>query len=65
MPLAQAKGYVKKPKAGGAARPLYLEQTRQPPRKRARTLEPEDVSLPTSAPPASGSLFQQKKIDYQ
>jgi hypothetical protein len=57
MALAQAKAYVKKPKAGGAVRPLYLEQTRQPPKKRARTVEPEDDGLPVFVPPSSGTLF--------
>jgi hypothetical protein len=39
LSLAQAKAYVKKPKAGGAARPLYLEPEQGQPRKRSRMEE--------------------------
>jgi hypothetical protein len=38
MALANAKKYVNKPKAGGAARPLFQEK-RPVSRKRARTVE--------------------------
>jgi hypothetical protein len=57
MLLAQAKSYIKKPKAGGAARPLYLEQPRQNPRKRARTQEPDDDEPGMSLPPPLGNLI--------
>jgi hypothetical protein len=57
MLLGQAKAYIKKPKAGGAMRPLYLEQPRHNPRKRARTMEPEDEEQARSLPPPSGTTY--------
>jgi hypothetical protein len=39
--LAQAKNYVKKPKAGSAMRPLYQEPTERP-KKRARAAAAEE-----------------------
>jgi hypothetical protein len=58
LSLSQAKAYAKKPKAGGAARPLYLEQELGQPRKRARTEErqqEEGQSVPGPSNSSAGT----------
>jgi hypothetical protein len=57
LTLGQAKAHVKKPRAGGAAKPLYLDADKQPPKKKARTEDSQQGSSQRESTPSTSGDY--------